>query len=97
MGESAKTNYENTISRDNLLSMLYPRLVLAKQLLAPEGIIFCSIDDRNHAYVKCLFDDVFEESNFEGQIHWRRRHNQPNDRKKLIGIVAEQRHDRKVS
>ena len=89
MGEFAKTNYENTISRDNLLSMLYPRLVLAKQLLAPEGIIFCSIDDRNHAYVKCLFDDVFEESNFEGQIHWRRRHNQPNDRKKLIGIVAE--------
>ncbi len=89
MGEFAKTNYDNTISRDNLLSMLYPRLVLAKQLLAPEGIIFCSIDDRNHAYVKCLFDDVFQENNFEGQIHWRRRHNQPNDKTKLIGIVAE--------
>ena len=89
MGEFAETNYDNAITRDNLLSMLYPRLVLAKQLLSPEGTIFCSIDDKNHAYVKCLFDEVFEESNFEGQIHWRRRSNQPNDKTKLLGIVAE--------
>ncbi len=64
MGEFAKTNYENAISRDNLLSMLYPRLVLAKQLLSPEGVIFCSIDDRNQAYIKCLFDEVFGENSF---------------------------------
>ncbi|MCE7898256.1 MAG: hypothetical protein DPW11_01815 [bacterium] len=32
MGEFAKTNYDNAITRDNLLSMLYPRLVLARQL-----------------------------------------------------------------
>ena len=89
MGEFAQTNYDNAITRDNLLSMLQPRLELAKQLLAEEGTIFCSIDDKNHAYVKCLFDEVFGESNFEGQIHWRRRHNQPNDKTKLIGIVAE--------
>lgn len=89
MGEFAQTNYDNAITRDNLLSMLQPRLVLAQQLLAEEGTIFCSIDDKNHAYVKCLFDEVFGESNFEGQIHWRRRHNQPNDKTKLIGIVAE--------
>ncbi len=30
MGEFAKTNYENAITRDNLLSMLYPRLYVAK-------------------------------------------------------------------
>ena len=59
MGEFAKTNYENAITRDNLLSMLYPRLILAKQLLSDEGVIFCSIDDKNQAYVKCLFDEVF--------------------------------------
>lgn len=89
MGEFARTNYDNAITRDNLLSMLHPRLVLAKQLLIEEGTIFCSIDDKNHAYVKCIFDEIFGESNFEGQIHWRRRHNQPNDKTKLIGIVAE--------
>lgn len=68
MGEFAKTNYENAITRDNLLSMLYPRLTLAKQLLSDNGVIFCSIDDKNQAYVKCLFDEVFGESNFIGNI-----------------------------
>lgn len=64
MGEFATTNYKNNITRDNLLSMLYPRLMLAKQLLSSEGVIFCSIDDKNQAYVKCLFDKVFGERNF---------------------------------
>lgn len=64
MGEFAKTNYENAITRDNLLSMLYPRLMLAKELLSDDGVIFCSIDDKNQAYVKCLFDEVFGENNF---------------------------------
>lgn len=63
MGEFAKTNYDNAITRDNLLSMLYPRLVVAKQLLSADGVIFCSIDDRNQAYVKCLFDEIFGEKN----------------------------------
>lgn len=66
MGEFAKTNYDNTITRDNLLSMLYPRLVLARQLLSDNGVIFCSIDDKNQAYVKGLFDEVLGESNFVG-------------------------------
>ena len=70
MGNFAETNYTNAITRDNLLSMLYPRLILAKQLLSDTGTIFCSIDDKNHAYVKCLFDDVFAESNFLGNIVW---------------------------
>ena len=64
MGEFAKTNYDNAITRDNLLSMLYPRLVLARQLLSDNGVIFCSIDDKNQAYVKGLFDEVFGESGF---------------------------------
>lgn len=64
MGEFAQTNYNNAITRDNLLSMLYPRLVLAKQLLSEDGVIFCSIDDKNQAYVKCLFDEVFWEINY---------------------------------
>lgn len=68
LGEFAKTNYDNAITRDNLLSMLYPRLSLAKQLLRDDGVIFCSIDDRNQAYVKGLFDEVFGEGNFVGDF-----------------------------
>lgn len=73
MGEFAKTNYDNAITRDNLLSMLYPRLQLAKQLLADDGVIFCSIDDKNQAYVKCLFDDVFGEHNYVDCLHWKKK------------------------
>lgn len=73
MGEFAKTNYENSITRDNLLSMLYPRLVLARQLLNSAGAIFCSIDNRNQAYVKCLFDEIFGEKNFLGAFIWRKK------------------------
>lgn len=68
MGEFAETNYTNNITRDNLLSMLYPRLQLAKQLMCTHGVIFCSIDDKNQAYLKCLFDEVFGEQNFLGCI-----------------------------
>lgn len=64
MGEYAKTNYNNAITRDNLLSMLYNRLQLAKQLLTDDGVIFCSIDDKNQAYIKCLFDEVLGEKNY---------------------------------
>ncbi|MCV3485792.1 MULTISPECIES: site-specific DNA-methyltransferase [Campylobacter] len=70
LGAFAQTNYNNAITRDNLLSMLYPRLILARQLLKDDGVIFCSIDDRNQAYVKCLFDEVFGEGNFCGNIVW---------------------------
>lgn len=73
MGEFANTNYQNAITRDNLLSMLYPRLLLAKQLLSESGVIFCSIDDKNQAYVKCLFDEVFSERNFVANFPWRKR------------------------
>lgn len=64
MGKYAQTNYDNAITRDNLLSMLFTRLSLAKELLREDGVIFCSIDDRNQAYVKGLFDEVFGEGNF---------------------------------
>ncbi|MBR8464034.1 site-specific DNA-methyltransferase [Campylobacter sp. faydin G-24] len=69
MGRNAETNYDNAIKRDNLLSMLYNRLLLAKQLLSDDGVIFCSIDDRNQAYVKCLFDEVFGERNFVANLY----------------------------
>jgi len=68
LGEFALTNYNNAITRDNLLSMLYPRLELAKKILNNDGLIFCSIDDRNHAYIKCLFDEIFGENNYIASV-----------------------------
>ncbi|MBO7468504.1 MAG: site-specific DNA-methyltransferase [Bacteroidales bacterium] len=71
------------------LNMIYPRLKVAKDLLSEDGVIFISIDDNEVENLKKLCNEVFGEQNFEGHIHWRRRHNQPNDKTKMIGIVAE--------
>ncbi|WP_231924864.1 site-specific DNA-methyltransferase [Gallibacterium genomosp. 1] len=46
------------------LSMMYPRLKLARNLLADNGVIFISIDDNEQANLKRLCDEVFGERNF---------------------------------
>lgn len=71
------------------LSMMYPRLKLARSLLKDDGVIFISIDDNEVSNLRKLCDEIFGEDNFQGHIHWRRRHNQPNDKTKMIGLVAE--------
>ena len=71
------------------LNMIYPRLKLAKGLLSDDGVIFISISDNEVENLKKMLNEVFGEQNFEGHIHWRRRHNQPNDKTKMIGIVTE--------
>ncbi|HHF2866957.1 TPA: site-specific DNA-methyltransferase [Vibrio alginolyticus] len=71
------------------LSMMYPRLKLARNLLRDDGQIFISISDEEVHNLRKMCDEIFGAENFEGHIHWRRRHNQPNDKTKMIGLVAE--------
>lgn len=88
--QTTKSNPE-TMGRfhTNWLNMMYPRLRLAANLLRDDGVIFISIDDNEVTNLRRLCDEVFGEENFQGHIHWRRRHNQPNDKTKMIGLVAE--------
>lgn len=71
------------------LNFMYPRLKLARDLLTEDGVIFISISDEEVENLKKMCNEIFGEKNFEGHIHWRRRHNQPNDKTKMLGIVAE--------
>ncbi len=50
------------------LTFMYPRLLLARDLLTEDGVIFISIDDNEQANLKLLCDDVFGEQNFIGEI-----------------------------
>ncbi|MGO3614034.1 MAG: site-specific DNA-methyltransferase [Leuconostoc mesenteroides] len=54
------------------LSMMYPRLKLARNLLSDSGVIFVSIDDNEQANLKLLMDGVFGEANFLATIIWER-------------------------
>lgn len=53
------------------LTFMYPRLQLAKELLAADGVIFISIDDNEQANLRALCDEVFGEQNFVASFAWR--------------------------
>ncbi len=52
------------------LSFMYPRLLLAKDLLKQDGVIFISIDDNEVAQLKLLCDEIFGEGNFLSSLTW---------------------------
>ena len=89
--EGYTTTKTNSTGRrhTNWLNMIYPRLWLSRNLLRDDGVIFVSIDDDEVHNLRKVMDEIYGEENFEGHIHWRRRHNQPNDKTKMIGLVAE--------
>lgn len=55
------------------LSMLYPRLRLARNLLAQSGVIFISIDDYEVTNLRKMCDEIFGEQNFYCAFVWKRR------------------------
>ena len=57
----------------NWLSMMYPRLFLARNLLREDGVIFVSIDDNEVHNLRLLMNEVFGEENFISKLIWKRR------------------------
>lgn len=58
------TNLFGSKCHSGWLSFMYPRLLLAKDLLKQDGVIFISIDDNEVAQLKLLCDEIFGEGNF---------------------------------
>ncbi len=63
------------------LNMMYPRLVLARNLLTDDGVIFISIDDSEQDNLKKLCNEVFGEENFIAQVIWERAYSPVNLKK----------------
>ena len=63
------------------LSMLCARLVLARDLLRPDGLLFVSIDDNEQANLKLLLDEVFGEENFIATVIWQKAYSPINLKK----------------
>jgi adenine-specific DNA-methyltransferase len=57
-------SFKNKKSHNGWLSFMYPRLLLARDLLRKDGVIFISIDDNEQANLKLLCDDIFNEECF---------------------------------
>ncbi|MDO5027284.1 MAG: site-specific DNA-methyltransferase, partial [Tissierellia bacterium] len=57
-------NLKGKSSHSAWLTFMYPRLILARELLSDDGVIFISIDDNEQANLKLMCDEVFGEENF---------------------------------
>jgi len=70
-GQKTATNSETSGRyHSNWLNMMYPRLKLARNLLAEDGLIFISIDDNELAHLTRICYEIFGESNYLNTIVW---------------------------
>lgn len=66
-------SFKTKKSHNGWLAFMYPRLLLARDLLSNDGAIFISIDDNEQANLKLLCDDVFGEENFVADLIWQKK------------------------
>jgi adenine-specific DNA-methyltransferase len=69
------------------LSMMYPRLKLARSLLADDGAIFVSIDSSEHANLTRLLAELMGEDNFRANVVWQKRYTRSNNTRDFTTVV----------
>lgn len=83
--EDGNRMFKNTDSNGRFhsdwCSMIYSRLILARNLLSDDGVIFISIDDNEQENLKKCCDEVFGGQNFVAQLVWERAFSPKNDAK----------------
>ncbi|MCT4334520.1 site-specific DNA-methyltransferase [Paracoccus sp. YLB-12] len=70
---SAFEHYDDNLEHSQWLAMMWPRLELLRELLAEDGSIWVSIDDREGHYLKVVMDEVFGRRRFVTTITWQQR------------------------
>jgi adenine-specific DNA-methyltransferase len=83
--KSAFEHYDDNLEHAKWLSMMYPRLVLLRELMAEDGSIWVTIDDNEAHYLKVLMDEVFGRSKFIASNVWQKRYSREN--RQAIGDV----------
>ena len=68
-------------------SMIYPRLMLARNLLREDGVIFISIDEHESHNLRKVCDEIFGTMNFIAQIVWEKRYTRSNNSKKFTTLT----------
>ena len=69
------------------LSMIYPRLKLARNLLADDGALFVSTDDHESANLHRICDELFGEQNFRADLSWQKRYTRSNNTQDFTTVV----------
>ncbi len=69
------------------LSMMYPRLFVARALLREDGVIFISIDDHELHNLRMIMNELFGEENFVAQIEWQKRYTRSNNTDGFTSVI----------
>jgi adenine-specific DNA-methyltransferase len=69
------------------LSMMYPRLYLARNLLRDDGLIFITIDDKEVDNLRKICAEIFGEENFVTQIEWQKRYTRSNNTDDFTSVI----------
>lgn len=73
LGKVVGKEGETLDRHDRWLCMLYPRLLLLKQFLSNDGVVFVSIDDNENHHLRLLLDEIFGGRNFVANVLWQKR------------------------
>lgn len=76
---NAFDKYDDGLEHSIWLDLMYRRFNSLYALLKQDGILFVSLDEREHAYAKVLLDSIFGRENFIGDIIWQKRKGGGND------------------
>src|SRR5665648_2031 len=86
-GVKVDTNLETSGRfHSNWLNMMYSRLLLARQLLKDDGVIFISIDDNEMHHLRKVCDDIFGEESLIGVFSWKNKYGAGAKTKGLIEV-----------
>lgn len=83
----AENSESNPRFHSDWCSMMYPRLMLARNMLADDGVIFVSIDDNEIGNILKLCDEIFGKNNFVSDFIWEKRYTRNNDAKLVSTVV----------
>ncbi len=70
-GYFRKNSKDSGHFHSNWLSMMYPRLFLAKNLMRDDGVIFVHIDENEVHNLRLMMNEIFGEENYAGEIVWK--------------------------
>ncbi|MCD8551069.1 MAG: site-specific DNA-methyltransferase [Shewanella xiamenensis] len=80
--QSAFEHYDDKLEHSQWLSMMYPRLVLLRDLLAEDGSIWVTLDDNEAHYMKVMMDEILG-GKFISNAIWQKKYTVSNDAKWL--------------
>ena len=76
---NAFDKYDDGIEHSIWLNLMFNRVRILYSLLSPDGVLFCNLDEVEHAYMKVMCDQIFGRTNFIGDIIWKKRKGGGND------------------